>query len=70
MKKIKLSNGVEVSMREPKVRDMRLVRDVKDDFEKELVLLCNLTEMPQDEIEELSMKDFSKLDEALQGFLS
>ena len=57
-------------MREPKVKDIKMVSNIKDEFEKEIALLSNLTEMTHDEIEDLSMKDFSSLDEALQGFLS
>lgn len=70
MKKIKLSTGAEVEMREPKVRDIKLVNNIKDEFDKEMALLSNLTEMTQEELENLTMQDFSKLDEALQVFLS
>ena len=70
MKKIELSNGQIVEMREPKVKDMRFVKKETDEFEKEVALLCNLTQMTKEEIDDLSMKDFAKLDEALQGFLS
>lgn len=70
MKKIALSNGQIVEMREPKVKDMRFVKKETDEFEKEVALLCNLTQMTKEEIDDLSMKDFAKLDEALQGFLS
>jgi len=70
MKKIKLSSGVEVEMREPKVKDMRLVNGIADELDKEIAMLVNLCEMPEDEINELSAQDFKKLDEALQDFLS
>ena len=70
MKKIKLSTGAEVEMREPKVRDIKLVNNIKDEFDKEMALLSNLTEMSKEELEDLTMQDFSKLDEALQVFLS
>jgi len=56
-------------MREPKVKDMKLVKDVEDDFEREIKLIVNLTEMTPQEVENLSMKDFNKLDKALQDFL-
>ncbi|WOE69081.1 phage tail assembly protein [Hydrogenimonas thermophila] len=69
MKEIKLSNGQVVKMREPKVKDMKLVKDVEDDFEREIKLIVNLTEMTPEEVENLSMKDFNKLDKALQDFL-
>jgi len=69
LKEIKLSNGQVVKMREPKVKDMKLVKDVEDDFEREIKLIVNLTEMTPQEVENLSMKDFNKLDKALQDFL-
>ena len=69
MKEIKLSNGQIVKMREPKVKDMKLVKYVEDDFEREIKLIVNLTEMTPEEVENLSMKDFNKFDKALQDFL-
>jgi len=70
MKKIKLSDGKEIEMREPKVKDMKLVSDIADEFDKELALIVNLTGLTPDEVDELSMKDFNKVDEALKDFLS
>ena len=69
MKKVKLSNK-ELTMREPKVKDMKNVAHIADDFEREITLLSNLCEVTPQEIEDLSMADFSKLDKALQDFLS
>ncbi len=68
--KIELSNEKKVEMREPLVRDMKVVSKITDDLEREIVLLSNLTEMTPDEIESLTMADFNKLDKELQGFLS
>jgi hypothetical protein len=70
MAKIKLSDGKEIQMREPKVKDMKLVSNIADEFEKELALIVNLTGLTPDEVEDLSMKDFNKIDEVLKGFLS
>lgn len=70
MKKIKLSDGRVVEMREPKVRDMKNVKEITDEFDKELMLITNLTGLTPDEVEELSMKDFAKIDGALKDFLS
>ena len=66
--KIVLSDK-EFTMREPKVRDMKIVSHIADDFTKEITLLSNLCEVKPDEIEDLSMADFAKLDKALQDFL-
>ena len=70
MRKIELSNDKTVELRPPKVRDMKAVNGIEDDFEKEIVLLSNLTEMTVDEIEDLDMNDFNLLDAELQTFLS
>ena len=70
MAKIKLSDGKEIEMREPKVKDMKIVSNIGDEFEKELALIVNLTEMTPAELDDLSMKDFNKVDEVLKGFLS
>jgi len=70
LKEIKLSNGQVVKMREPKVKDMRLLKDIDDREEKEIRLICNLCEISTDEIEELTLADYGKLQEGLKGFLS
>ena len=70
MAKIKLSDGKEIEMREPKVKDMKIVSNIGDEFEKELALIVNLTGITPDELDDLSMKDFNKVDEVLKGFLS
>lgn len=70
MKKITLSDGKIVEMREPKVKDVKMVNHIKDEFEKEIALLSNLTEITPEEIENLSMKDYTHLDGELQDFLS
>jgi len=69
MKEIKLSNRT-VTMREPKVRDIRALKDLKTQEEKEMALICNLTGLTQDELDELSLKDYAKLSKALEDFLS
>ncbi len=68
MKKIKLSDGKVVQMRSPKVRDVRAVGHIKDPEEREYNLISNLTGMSLDEIDDLEVKDFTKLDEELQSF--
>ena len=70
MKEIKLSDGKTIKMREPKVKDMKIVSKISDEFEKELSLIVNLTGITPNEVDELSMKDFNKIDEALKDFLS
>jgi hypothetical protein len=57
-------------MREPVVRDMRIVSTYKDEVEKELNLIGNLTGLTADEIDELSLKDYALLQKELTNFLS
>ena len=68
MKKIELSNGKTVEMREPKVKDVRAVSFEKNEEERTYLLISNLTGISNDELNELSFKDFKKLDNELQGF--
>ncbi|MCT7405607.1 phage tail assembly protein [Aliarcobacter cryaerophilus] len=68
MKKIELSNGKTVEMREPKVKDVRAVSFEKNEEERTYLLISNLTGISNDELNELSFKDFRKLDKELQGF--
>lgn len=69
MKDIKLANGTTVQMREPKVRDMRISQEAKTDAEQEIKLIGNLTNMSMDEIDDLSLKDYTALQKALKSFL-
>lgn len=68
-KEIKLSTGVSVQMREPKVRDMRIAQEAKSDVEQELKLIGNLTAMTMDELDDLSIKDYTVLQTELKSFL-
>jgi len=70
MVEIKLSDGRVIKMRKPKVRDMRIVSDVDNEVEKEMRLIGNLTNMTLEEIDEMDLDDYKKLQEALMGFLS
>lgn len=67
-------NGVEVKtlkLRRPKVRDQLAVeKSGGSNAEKEIRLFANLTEMPPETLEELDIRDYGKLQEAYQGFLS
>jgi hypothetical protein len=70
MVEIKLSDGKVIKMRKPKVRDMRIVSDVDNEVEKEMRLIGNLTNMTFEEIDEMDLDDYKKLQEALMDFLS
>ena len=68
MKEIKLSTGETIKMREPKVRDMMMVKDVQNDIDREIELLANITEKTEEELYDLSLSDYSQLQEAFKGF--
>jgi len=69
-KSIELSGGKKVEMREPKVRDMRIVSKYTDEVEKEINLTANLTGLTTNEIDEMSLGDYNLLQKGLKDFLS
>ena len=66
--KIKLSNK-EVTMREPKVRDMMILDEIEGEGHKELALIANLCQLPPEDVMDLTMKDYKNLQKAAQSFL-
>ena len=69
MAKVKLSNGKEIEVREPKVRDMRIVANEPNEQEQEVKLIANLTGLTLDEVDELSLKDYALISEVVKNFL-
>lgn len=61
----------EIQLRRPRVRDRLAVEKMSaSQAEKEVRFIANLCEMAPDEIEELDMADYTKIQEAVTGFLS
>ena len=60
--------GKKVTMREMKVRDERAVKHITDDADREFALLGNLTGLSEEELDDLTIKDYRKLQDALLGF--
>jgi|GEM_PF-2167887 len=56
-------------MREPKVKDMRAISHIKDTEEKEVKLICNLSGLSEEELGELSLKEYKALQGRLTDFL-
>ena len=69
-KEIELSDGKKVTMRVPKVKDLRVLKHIKDEEEREIKLIANLTMMTDEEVDDLDLKDYKTLQEGLGGFLS
>ncbi|AZV46842.1 phage tail assembly protein [Nautilia sp. PV-1] len=70
MKEIKLSDGRVIKMRSPKVRDIRAIDKIEGESEKEITLISNLTGLSIAELDDLDLKEYKKLQDALAGFLS
>ncbi len=69
MKEVQLSNQT-VTLREPKVRDMLALDPIEGEAKKEITLLCSLTQLTEEELVDLSMKDYGKLQKQMQSFLA
>ncbi len=69
MKQVQLSNQT-VTLREPKVRDMLALDHIEGEAKKEITLLCSLTQLTEEELVDLSMKDYGKLQKQMQSFLA
>ncbi|MEN4053771.1 phage tail assembly protein [Sulfurimonas sp. NWX79] len=70
MPKIELSTGKTLEMRRPKVKDMNMIKDIKDDLEREQALIMNLAELSKDELEDMDIYDYTLLQKELVGFTS
>ena len=79
MLKIKLTEPIkidgilvhELTLRHPKVKDRLAVERMgTNDAEKEVALIANLAGVAREAIEELSLVDYNKAQEALKDFLS
>jgi len=66
-KKITLSDGRVIEMRKPKVKDKRAVANIENEADEEVALFANLTGLAEEEIDELYLEDYSKLQEAYVG---
>lgn len=67
-----LDSGLKsVNMRRPKVRDqLASEKTAGGEADKEVALFANLCEVSPDEISEMDMFDYQKLQKAYTGFLS
>jgi len=60
----------EVTIRRPFVRDMVAVGNIKNDLERDVRLIANLTDHTYDEIAALEWREYAPLQEKLADFLS
>ena len=64
-KEILLSTGEKVKARRAKVKDIKLVQNIKNDIDRETTLIGNLTQKTVEEIDELDMSDYALLQKEL-----
>ncbi|WP_300827102.1 phage tail assembly protein [Helicobacter sp. UBA3407] len=62
--------GRQIEMRIPLVRDMRALSNIPNAEEKEVALLANLTGITQEELDNLTLRDYAILQKGLQDFLA
>lgn len=67
-KQVQLRDKV-ITLRSPLVRDMRAVSNIKDDTEREIALVCNLSGLSSDEVDNLQLSDYVKIQNAVADFL-
>ncbi|CQD11513.1 putative phage related protein [Wolbachia endosymbiont wPip_Mol of Culex molestus] len=60
----------ELSMREPKVRDLLAIERIEGEALKEVALIANLASVPKEVVEDLCIKDYVEIQKVLKGFLS
>ncbi len=58
------------NMREPKMRDIRALSNIKNNEERELKLISNLSGLSEAEIDNLTFREYKVLQEKLTDFLS
>ncbi|HDV7508702.1 TPA: phage tail assembly protein [Campylobacter jejuni] len=68
---IKLENGEELILKEPNVRVIKNATNKSDkELEQTIYMIAALTNKQESEIEDLNLKDFKALQDALKDFLA
>jgi hypothetical protein len=57
-----------LSMREPKVRDMRIAQKAGDAADQEITMFANLCEVTAADLDELNLPDYAKVQSAFRDF--
>ncbi len=68
MAKIELGDGKKIEMREPKLRDMVAVNHIRDDTDREMAVISNLTGLTKDEMLDLPWAKYQELQSVFMGF--
>lgn len=68
---IKLENGEELMLKEPNVRVVKNATNKSDkELEQTIYMIATLSNKQESEIEDLNLKDFKALQDALKDFLA
>ena len=59
----------EITIRRPKMRDMKNTQKIKDDMEKSIRMIADLAEVPPKLVEELDTLDFGKVSAKVGEFM-
>ncbi|MDR2905281.1 MAG: phage tail assembly protein [Helicobacteraceae bacterium] len=68
-KEVILPGDKRITIRKPLVRDLRAVGHIKNDTERSLALLGNLSGLTTEEIDALDLFEFNQLRAAMDSFL-
>jgi len=69
-KKVILSDGREITIREPLVEDNLAVSEVENDSLAGIILVSNLTGLTEEEIRKMTFKDYRLIQGVVTDFLS
>ena len=59
----------EVSLRRPKVRDIEKAEKIKNDFQKSVAMIADLTSLSPDEVREMDTEDFTAIGNMVGEFM-
>ena len=59
----------EVSLRRPKVRDIEKAEKIKNDFQKSVAMIADLTSLSPDEVREMDTEDFTTIGNMVGEFM-
>ena len=67
-KQVTLSCGRVIQVREPRVRDLMAVDDIQSEQQKAINMLSSLTQLTEDELMDMRIPDYKRLQDAVQDF--
>ena len=59
----------ELTLREPTVADLKVIKKIKDEMEQDLELISRMADVPKPALDRITARDFKKLQEVMMDFL-